>query len=121
MRTGWGRLLTGIAILLATGVAIYGLYLIVIGPVLVIVVPDGGGRAIHDPNIAGAFPLAGAILVLLGIRSRRDLLALLGAAAILVFAVLFVFSIGGIVIPFALALLLVLAARTVISAKMVPT
>lgn len=121
MRAGRDRLLTWMAIVLASGIAIYGLNLIVLGPVLMIGVPDGGSTAINDPSVAGAFPLAGAVLVLLGIRSRRDVLALLGAAAILVFAVLFVFSIGGIVIPFAIALLLVLAVRTLTSAKMVPT
>lgn len=110
MKSGMGR--TGVlAVLLAALVAAYGVYLLVLGPILTMVTPGGAVSAVHEPTPAGVLPLIGATLVWYGIQRRNERWAWIGAAVVLAFSVLFVFGSGGILIPLALAIVVVLIAR----------
>ena len=108
---GWTGLL---ALLLAALVGAYGVYLAAIGPITVLVTPGGATTAVHQPNPAGVLPLVGAIAVWFGIQRRSDPWAWIGATVVLAFSVLFVFGPGGLLIPLALALVVVLIARRVL-------
>lgn len=108
MRRAADVVLLGLAALLA----IYGMYVALIGPVVLFVTPDGGVPvASHVPNAAGLIPIAAALLVWFGIRRLDERIAWAGGVTAALFAVLFLFGIGGLLIPIAGALLLVLAAR----------
>lgn len=101
-----------ILVCLAAVLAVYGGYLTLIGPGLITVTPDGGAPiASNVPNAAGLIPVAAAFMVWFGIRRNDERMAWAGASTAAVFAGLFLFGIGGILIPVAGLLLLVLAAR----------
>jgi hypothetical protein len=101
---------------IAAAFAAYGIYLLVVGPLLVTVargVP--GSVTTHNPTIAGLFPLAAGSLVVFGIWAGRDRLAWGGGALALLFSVAFLFSMGGTFIPVAVLLLVCLAIRNLSS------
>jgi hypothetical protein len=108
---GWTGVLAGA---LAGLVAAYGVYLVVLGPILTVVTPGGAASTIHEPNPVGLMFVFGAGLVWYGIQRGKQRWAWIGAIAVLAFSVLFVFGPGGILIPPALALVIVLVARRMI-------
>lgn len=94
----------------AVVVAAYGAHLILIGQLLTMVSPDGQpALSVQAPNMAGLIPLAAGLLVVVGIARRRQRLAWIGALAALAFSILFLFGVGGILIPIAGLLVLSLA------------
>jgi hypothetical protein len=92
-------------------IAGYGAYLVLIGPIFNIVVPDGGASSSRQPNIAGLLFVSTGLLVWLGVVRRSEMYAWMGAALAAAFSVLFVFSIGAVVIPITAFLLVALALR----------
>lgn len=92
----------GTPIVLAIGTAFvaYGAYLLVLGPEMVVVLPNGPSTISRDPSAAGLIPLAAGLMVLSGILRGSGRMTWLGAMLALAFAVLFVFSMGGILLPF---------------------
>jgi hypothetical protein len=104
----------GVAVL-AVGMAGYGLYLVLIGPESTVMpavplgTPPGETTTRTVPAMQGLIPLAGGALVLVGLATRRLWLAWAGALVLALFAGLFVFGVGGVLIPFVGALLLLLS------------
>ena len=108
---GW----TGVvAVALAGLVAVYGLYLVALGPILTVVTPGGAATAVHEPNPGGVVPFVGATLVWYGVQRGKQRWTWIGAVVVLAFSVLGVFGPGGILIPLAIALVVVLIARRVL-------
>lgn len=105
---GWTGVL---AVALAGLVAAYGVYLVALGPILTLVTPGGAASTVREPNPTGLAFVLGAGLVWYGIQRGKQRWAWIGAAAVLAFSVLFVFGPGGILIPPAVALVVVLIAR----------
>jgi hypothetical protein len=103
-----------VAVALAALVAAYGVYLVALGPILMVVTPGGAATMVHEPNAGGLILIVGAALVWYGVRRGKDRWAWTGAALVLAFSVLSVFGPGGIVIPLAVALVAVLIARRVL-------
>lgn len=112
------RIVMWLTIATAGIAGLYGLYLLALGPLLVLVIPGDGTSFARSPNIAGAIPLTAAVAVVLGIRFGRDHYVVLGAAGLLAFGVLFVFSIGGILIPVALVMLGLASVRTAMGPRL---
>ena len=111
---GWTGVL-GVA--LAGLVAAYGVYLVVLGPTLTVVTPGGAASTVREPNPAGLAFILGAGLVWFGIQRGKQRWAWLGATAVLALSVLFVFGPGGILIPPAIALVVVLIVRRILGAE----
>jgi hypothetical protein len=108
---GW----TGVvAVALASLVAVYGLYLMALGPILTVVTPGGAATAVHEPNPGGVVPFVGATLIWYGVQRGKQRWTWIGAIVVLVFSVLGVFGPGGILIPPAIALMVVLFARRIL-------
>ncbi len=99
------------ALVASAAIGVYGLYLAVVGPILSIVTPDGAATSSREPNLAGLVLVGAGVLVWFGIVKHTDALAWTGAALAAMFSVLFLFSVGLIVMPFAAILLLALAIR----------
>jgi hypothetical protein len=104
---------------LALGIASYGLYLVVVGQQWMVVQeavpldePPGTARVETMPAPQGLIPLAGGALIVGGIAARRLVLAWVGAAIITLFAALFLFSVGGILLAVAPVLLVLLSIVT---------
>jgi hypothetical protein len=107
-------------VVLSIGIALYGLYLVVVGTEWTIVeaVPlgdsPGVGASRYLPAIQGLLPLVGGAMVVVGVAVNRPLLAWVGTVVVAVFSALFLFGVGGILIPFAAALLALLAVLTLL-------
>jgi hypothetical protein len=106
--------------LLALGGAVligtYGVYLLLLGPVVTMLDPDGGAAVSREPNPIGFAFVAAGILVWFGITRHSDGHAWLGAAVATAVSIFFVFGVGGVAIPLAAVLLITLALR-VMAAK----
>ena len=109
-----------IASLMAVVVAFYALTLLVVGEKITIV-PESPIEEINKtdpvpmtmsieyiPYPPAIIPLLAAVLLLAGLLGRNQLLAWIGLAILLVFSLLFLFSSGGILLPIAGLLLLLL-------------
>lgn len=94
----------GAAVIVAVLVGIYGSYLVLVGPSVVFVAPDGGTVLSRVPNPVGVVPVTAAALVIVGLASQQERLAWIGTAIGLAFSLLFVFGVGGILIPLTLSL-----------------
>lgn len=105
------------ALAAAALLALYGVYLIVLGPVLTFVSPGGSATTYHDPNAAGLAPIIAGLLVWYGVSKGSDLVAWAGAVIATAFSILFVFGVGGIAIPAAAALLAALIVRGLLSRR----
>ena len=103
---------------LSAGIALYGLYLVVVGIEWTIVQavplgdPPGARASRYLPAYQGLVPLIGGGVVVLGVTAHRALLAWIGTMVLAAFSVLFLFGVGGILIPFAAALVALLAVLT---------
>lgn len=102
---------------LAVVAAVYGVYLLFLGPVLTYVEPDSPSHAVlvRQPTLAGVIPMAAAILLAYGLL-RASRIAWAGAIALAAFAVLSMFGIGGVMLPVAAGALLVLALKGAVGA-----
>ena len=109
------RICGAIAIAIAVVIALYGLYLIVFGLPMILVIPDGPTYTERTNDFRGVIPLAGALLLIAGVVTGNTRRALLGAIGHLAFSVLFLFSIGGILIPATAVLLLLVVIRNVLA------
>jgi hypothetical protein len=97
--------------LLAALVAFYAFFLLVIGQPWTIAYEGGenqGLRFISAP--AAVIPFLAAILLLLGVLTGKKLWAWLGLTILLAFSILFLFGIGGILLPVAGFLFILLIA-----------
>jgi hypothetical protein len=116
------------AALLACIVAVYGLYLVIVGPeasfhpAVPIGDPPTEPTTRNVPAIQGPIPVAAGALVLSGLAARRLVLAWTGAAVATAFASLFVFGVGGALLPVVAALDVVLGVHTwaVVGARAAP-
>lgn len=105
-------------VLLALVIAGYGLYLVVVGPTVghMPAVPEGtqpGPTTTGTvPALQGLIPVVGGGLVLAGLSLRRLWLAWAGALVASGFAGLFVFGVGGVLLPVAAALVVLLGVVT---------
>jgi len=105
-------------ILLALIIVAYGVYLLVVGvtvvsmPEVPVGTPPGPASTATVPVMTGVIPMIAAGLILVGWTLRRIWLAWLGAAITSLFAWLFVFSIGGILVPVVAVLIVLLGVVT---------
>lgn len=97
-----------VALAIGTALVIYGAYLLVLGPEWTVVLPDGPSTVTRDPSAVGVVPLVAGVVLAWGILRGSGRMTWLGTALALAFAVLFVFSMGGVLLP-VVALLLVAA------------
>jgi hypothetical protein len=103
---------------LASGVVIYGAMLILVGQVLIAVpevqpgAPVPVGMTMLDPTPLGIIPLLAGALVITGLLAERRALAWVGVGLIALFSALFMFGLGGILIPVAVALAVLLSVLT---------
>jgi hypothetical protein len=110
MRPSLNRPDVAITLSLALAVAAYGAYLLLVGQ-LVNVVPEGGGAPAPQsvPTPAGLVSLAGGAAIIAGLLLERPVLAGAGALLTLLFSLLFLFGIGGVLVPVAVVLLALIA------------
>ena len=88
------------AILLTALVAFYSLFLLVIGQPWTIAYEGVDNRGLLFIPAPPAFvPLLAATVLLLGLLIRKKLMAWIGLAILLAFSLLFMFGIGGILLP----------------------
>jgi hypothetical protein len=105
-------------VLLALIIAAYGIYLLVVGvtvvsmPAVPVGTPPGPASTATVPVMLGVIPMTAGGLILVGLVVRRIWLAWLGAAVTSLFAGLLVFSIGGILVPVAAVLFVLLGVLT---------
>lgn len=107
-----------IAIVLSLGIVAYGAYLVLLGPTLQGVV-EGTATAFatRNPTPSGLIPAFGGALSAGGVLSRRLRIAWTGTAISALFAVLFVFGNGGVLIPMTLALVVAMIALAFAEAR----
>lgn len=104
----------GLAVLLAVAIGAYGLYLVAIGPV-VMIVPEGADpngpavRQVRIPVESGWIAIVGGSLVFAGLVTRRLVAMWIGAAVIAGFATLFLFGVSGALLPVVPVLFILLA------------
>lgn len=105
-------------VLIAFVLAAYGVYLVVVG-VTIVSMPAvpletrlGPASTEKIPSIMGVIPMVAGGLILVGLALRRIWVAWIGAAVTSLFAGLFVFSIGGILVPAAAMLFVLLGVVT---------
>ena len=102
----------------AVGVAAYGLYLLVVGQTWIVHEavrlgePPGTSRVETIPTLLGSIPLIGGALMVAGVAARSVIPSWIGVGIITLFAALFLFSIGGILIPVVPVLIALLALFT---------
>ena len=107
------RIAVIIALLVSTAAVIYALYLLSVG-YEVIGVYEGFPQVNptvftnHVRPLAAIIPLLASLSIITGLLFRRNFISWIGLALLSAFAFLFVFSIGGILIPFALVLFILL-------------
>jgi hypothetical protein len=90
---------------------VYGIYLLVLGPLETVVTPGNGSVTNYSPTSAGLYPLVAGGLVLYGLMVGRDRLVWAGGFLALLFSVAFLFSVGGAFIPVAVLLVAGLVLR----------
>jgi hypothetical protein len=88
----------------------YGLFLIVLGQPWATITEAGESAPAMIPAAAGVVPLVAGVLVIAGAAFHRKLIAFVGAALLLAFAILFIFGIGGVMVPVAVLSLIATAA-----------
>lgn len=96
-------------VLICAVIAVYGLNLWLVGYETITL--QEGSPIVHSghfPTPLGIIPLIGALLLAIGLLLGRNAISWLGLAILSVFAGLFLFSIGGILIPVALLLLVLM-------------
>ena len=104
--------------LLALVTSTYGAYLLIVGVTVVAApaVPLGTASGPTSTQavtvVEGAIPIVAGGLILIGLVLRRIWLSWAGVVTTSLFAALFVFSIGGILIPVAAGLIVLLATIT---------
>ena len=109
LRNGWRDLLP---IGIAGTFALYGIYLLLIGPEQETVTPGVSTSVIsHNPSIVGLVPLIAGALVVFGMWNSRERFVWGGAMLAVLFSFAFLFSFGGIFIPIAVLLLASLVFR----------
>jgi hypothetical protein len=103
--TNAGRVSTALGVVLAVAIAAYGVYLLAVGT-QVTITPAGlpgaqpqPGTTEYMPDPAGLFPLVTGLTVAAGLLLRAWVIIVLGAAGIGLFSVLFVFGVGGVLLP----------------------
>jgi hypothetical protein len=103
-------------LILGAVVLTYGLYLLLIGPVL-LVLPEGGSRGslLRAPTLTGVFPIVGSVLAIGGILLGQSRAAWAGIAITGLYGLLYLFGNGGAVVPVAIAQI---AAMTRVSSRL---
>jgi hypothetical protein len=98
-----------IVLVLAAIVILYAVYLLAIGPVLS-VLPEGASTAssVRTPTWTGIIPAVGGALIVAGTLLRRYLGILAGVVITAVYSALYLFGAGGMLIPVAVGLIVML-------------
>jgi len=109
-------------LLLAVVVGLYGLFLLIIGlpgmflqEVQMLEVPELVQESSRfSPAPHGFIPFLAAILLIVGLRARKMLIAWLGLVTLLLFSALFLFGAGGAILPAAGLLLILMIIVTIL-------
>jgi len=111
------RIATIAAIILAAIVTLYGAFLLIVGQAFGGYSQQGTGPLVpvysFIPNPAGLIPLVGGFLTLTGILMGNAWLKWIGFTISAVFSVLFLFGIGGVLLPLTPLLLLMLVVKSI--------
>lgn len=103
------------AIILAATVAIYSLFLLVVGQPWTVAYEDNIGRQVEYIRAPQAIvPFLSAMMILGGLVAKQRVIAWIGTGVLLIFSLLFVFGVGGIFLPVAGTILLLIAIISVI-------
>ena len=109
-----GQIAIVMAVVLALAIAAYGVFLLTVGTLMMITPASAPGVELppttteRRPDPAGLIPLAFGLLVAAGLLVRAWIPVALGASGIGLFSLLFVFGVGGVLLPAWLALLFLL-------------
>lgn len=106
---GW-QLRDAPAVALAGVLVVYGLFMLFVGFSGTGVGPNGLYE-FRGTSVAAVIPLIAGSLVGWGAWTARERLIWVGAAVALLFSIAFVFSIGGLVLPIAMLLVVAVAIR----------
>jgi hypothetical protein len=94
-----------IVLVLGLTVVIYAAYLLLLGPVLNVVLEGGSvPPSTRASTWTGLFPALGGVLIVGGTLLRHRVAVFAGVAITALFAVLFLFGAGGVLIPVAILL-----------------
>jgi hypothetical protein len=108
----------GVIIFLATMVAIYSLFLLVVGQPWSVAYEDNMRQRVEYVRATQAIvPFLSALMILGGLIIKKRVIAGLGTVILLLFSLLFVFGVGGIILPVAGAMLLLIAIISVIDSS----
>ncbi len=109
------KVATGVIIILATMVATYSLFLLVVGQPWSVAYEDNMRQQVEYVRAPQAIvPFLSTLMILGGFVVKRRVITWLGTAILLIFSLLFVFGVGGIILPVAAAILLLIAVISVI-------
>ena len=104
-----------VAIFLAALVALYALFLLIVGERWTVVQEGEATRSVQFvPDPDALVPLLAATLLLSGLVTRKLLIAWIGLVVLSTFGALFLFGVGGILLPVAGLLLILLTIITII-------
>lgn len=105
-------------VVLAIIVATYSFFLLVVGQPWTVAYEDNIGRQIEYIRAPQAIvPLLSAVMILGGLVVKQRVLAWIGTVILLIFSLLFMFGIGGILLPVAGVILLLVAIISVIDSS----
>ncbi len=118
--------ITAVAIFLAAGVALYGLFLSIVGvpgtSIPEVSLTDIPEKVQESPQFSpapqGLVALLSAVMLISGLLMRKLTIAWLGLVILLVFSMLFLFGVGGGFLPIAGLLLILLSVVTVLRRNM---
>jgi hypothetical protein len=109
------RVATVVIIILATMIATYSLFLLTIGQPWSVVYEDNIGNQVEYVRAPQAIvPLLSTVMILGGLIVKQRVIAWIGTVILLLFSLLFVFGVGGIFLPVAGAMLLLIAIISVV-------
>ena len=109
------RLSDGLTVAGALLAFAFGAYLLIVGPELTTVTPEGFTMTARSPSPAGLVPLAIGILAVWAMSTRRARSSWLAAGVAIAAAVMFLFSISVQLAAIAAVLVLAAAIRTIAS------
>lgn len=112
------KVATIVAIILATIVATYSLFLLIVGQPWTVAYEDNIGKQVEYIRAPQAIvPLLSTVMILGGLVVKQRVLAWIGTVILLIFSLFFMFGVGGILLSVAGAILLLTAIISVIDSS----
>ncbi len=100
------KVVTVVVILLAASVTTYTFFLLVIGQPWIVAFEENAVQQVtFVRNYSAIIPFLVAITIILGVVTRKQIILWIGNLILFVFSILFLFGIGGTILPIASILL----------------